>query len=149
MIVSAGHRLTTNPIVCLRNRTAASPHVSTGGLWKSPRIDDQILPSRAPIARANDFFHSIIANSTTLPARNTSPISAGTSSVFVARPMIASSATAMIGRPSFKNVFQMPVVEASRATSEPVNPHEWNIPYMRPVATTPAPGTRFETVVEV
>ena len=101
------------------------------------------------MARASDFFHSTIAKRTTLPMRNASPISAGTRRVFVARPMIASRATAAIGRPSFRNRFQMPVVDARRATSEPVNPQEWNIPYIRPVATTPAPGRRFETVVDV
>jgi hypothetical protein len=63
--------------------------------------------------------------------------------------VIARIATATIGRPSFRNMFQMPVVEARSATSDVVKPHERNIPYIKPVATTPAPGTRFETVVEV
>ena len=76
------------------------------------------------MARANDFFHRARANSTMLPARMARPITAGISNAAVAWPVIASRATAMTGRPSLRNAFQMPVVVMSRAICEPVKPQE-------------------------
>src|SRR5207248_11547512 len=54
-----------------------------------------------------------------------------------------------MGRPSFRKLFQMPVVESSSPISDPVNPHERNISTTTLMETTPPPGITFEMVVPV
>ena len=62
---------------------------------------------------------------------------------------MASSASATIGRPSFRKLFQMPETESSSPISEPVNPHDRNISTTTPIEITPPPGMMLEMVVPV
>ena len=146
--VSSAQRFETSTIVCLRNSTARCPQPETGAFRTSARTFDHARPKDSPIERAIAFFHRTSANMTTLPARMASPMTAGIRSAVVALPDIASSPSANTGSPSFMKAFQIPVVEISKAISEPVKPHERNISYATPMETTPPPGRMFAMVVD-
>ena len=66
-------------------------------------------PSRAPIRRANDFFHSIRPNSTSATSRRATPITAARTNEDVSCPVAASSPSEITGSASFMKMFQMPV----------------------------------------
>ena len=46
-------------------------------------------------------------------------------------------------------MFQMPVTPTYSATSVPVNPHDFKIVYVSPIAIAPPPGSVFATEVVV
>jgi len=122
--VSATPRLATRSMVCRRNRTAASPQCSTGGLRINLSRNEAARPSASPIRRANSFFQSTSANSTTPPARTRTPTNEATTSPPLAWPWTARIASATTGRPSFMNTFQIPVTSADRAMTEVGKPHD-------------------------
>src|SRR5687767_10249855 len=55
----------------------------------------------------------------------------------------------MTGSASFTKMFQIPVTPTYSATSVPVNPQDFKIVYVRPIAIAPPPGSVFATDVVV
>ena len=149
MNVRGIHRFATSLMVSLRNLTAPSPHVVTGGLRTIRRSHDQAAPSRSPMARANRFLQSINANRSTDAARISRPTIAGINSAAVVFPVIARNASATTGSASFVKLFQIPVVEISNPICDPVNPHDRNTSVTNPTAMTPPPGRMLEIVVPI
>src|ERR671918_3248352 len=62
---------------------------------------------------------------------------------------MARSASEMIGRPSLRKMFQMPVTPTYRAMSWPPKPHDGSMLYVGPTATAPPAGRVFATDVVV